>query len=200
EPAARHAHLLRRARDLGVERLGHARPGAPHGVIPRGRPRAPARQLEHPRAIGLTLGLACRGRASLPPQFEGASRELLPNVVERDPWIEQPSRDNDAPQRRRELGNAQGHQQLHRVHSRRLSLLTRATRPVRFSYASVKYGSDSGRNASRGIPVAGIARSIASGDPSTSRSTSIDGYHSSRSVASPSRYCSIARSTRTATL
>ena len=43
---------------------------------------------------------------------------------------------------------------------------------------STKWSSDSGRNSSRGRPVAAIAPSIAAGSPSTSSNTSIAGYHS----------------------
>src|SRR5206468_10979803 len=72
-------------------------------------------------------------------------RSLFTDIVQWHPRRQEPARHDDATERRRQLGDAERHQQFERsVHSRIRA--TRAVRPVRSSYAAVKYGSDSGRD------------------------------------------------------
>src|SRR5882724_3800398 len=187
---SRHPYPARSSLDLPVERGRHAfaRPADRH--FPRGEPGAPADRVEYAVAI-----LARGGGPRFTGQLHHARRELLADVVERNPRLLQAAGHEDAAERRRELGDAQRHRDLHgRAHR-----AMRAARPVRASYWATKYGSDSGRNRSRARPVAAIARSISDGSPSTSSNTSIAGYHSRRSTAWPSRYTSTRRSIRSET-
>src|SRR5438552_1821451 len=187
---SRHSHPARGPLDLPVERGSHALARPAHRRFPRAEPGAPAHRVEHPVAI-----LACRGGPRFTAQLHDARRELLANVVERYPRLLQAAGHEYAAERRRELGDAQRHGDLHlRAHRAR-----RAARPVRASYWATKYGSDSGRNRSRARPEAAIARSISDGSPSTSSNTSIAGYHSRRSTAWPNRYTSTRRSMRSDT-
>src|SRR5882762_5219247 len=190
EAAARppgHPYSARGSLDLAVERGGHTLAGPADRSFPRGEPGAPAHRVEHAVAI-----LARAGGPRFTRQLHHARRELLADVVERNPRLLQAAGHEDAAERRRELGDAQRHRDLHgRAHR-----AMRSARPVRASYWATKYGSDSGRKRSRAMPVAAIARSIADGSPSTSSNTSISGYHSKRSTAWPSRYTSTRRSMR----
>src|SRR6266403_163334 len=171
-------------------RGGHTLAGPADRSFPRGEPGAPAHRVEHAVAI-----LARAGGPRFTRQLHHARRELLADVVERNPRLLQAAGHEDAAERRRELGDAQRHRDLHgRAHR-----AMRAARPVRASYWATKYGSDSGRNRSRARPVAAIARSISDGSPSTSSNTSIAGYHSRRSAARPPPPTSTRRSMRSET-
>src|SRR5712691_3324416 len=188
--SSRHANAARGPVDLPAERGGHALARPAHRGFPRAKPGAPAHRVQHAVAI-----LARGGGPGFAAQLYHARRELFANVVERYPRLLQAARHEYLAERRRELGNAQRHGDLHgRAHRAR-----RAARPVRASNWATKYGSDSGRKRSRARPVAAIACSISDGSPSTSSSTSIAGYHSRRSTAWPSRYTSTRRSMRTDT-
>src|SRR5436309_1318243 len=157
----------------------------------RPKRRPPARNRVHLVAPATVLG----GGPGFAAQLYHARRELFANVVERYPRLLQAAGHEYPAERRRELGNAQRHGNLHR----RAHRARRAARPVRASNWATKYGNDSGRKRSRARPVAAIACSISDGSPSTSSSTSIAGYHSRRSTAWPSRYTSTRRSMRTDT-
>src|SRR5712692_1931091 len=188
--SSRHANAAGRPLDLPAERGGHALARPAHRRFPRAKPGAPAHPVEHAVAI-----LARGGGPGFAAQLHHARRELFANVVERYPRLFQAAGHEYPAERRRELGNAQRHGNLHR----RAHRARRAARPVRASYWATKYGSDSGRKRSRARPVAAIARSISDGSPSTSSNTSIAGYHSRRSTARPSQYTSTRRSMRSET-
>src|SRR6266853_932475 len=128
-PPARHPNLAGGPFDLPVERGRDALTGPADCAFPRAEPGAPAHRVEHPVAL-----LAGGGAARLAGQLHGARREFLADVVEWNPRLLQATGHQDPAERRRDLGDAQRHRDLHR----RAHRATRAARPVRASYCATK--------------------------------------------------------------
>ena len=124
-PAAWRPHATRGPVDFLIERPRDPIAHTPHGGIPCGEPGPPAERLEHLVAL-----VAAGGGARFPADLHHARGKLLANVVERHPRFFQATRHEHAPQRRRELGDAQRHRDLYR----RAHRVRSAARPVRASY------------------------------------------------------------------
>src|SRR5690348_12258325 len=177
---AGHPHAPADALDLVIQGIRHPVGGAADGMLPGREPGAAPDAVEHPVSRPVPRGQPPR----LSPQLDHPGGEIVRDVVERSPqrvatpWNDQPA------QRGGQFGDPYGH------------VASLASRPVRFSYRLTNCGRDSGRNSSRGIPVAAIAVSMDEGSPSTSTRMSISGYRSSRNVALPSRNTVTTRSIR----
>src|SRR5205809_380784 len=108
EQSSRHANAARGPLDLPAERGGHALARPAHRGFPRAKPGAPAHRVQHAVAI-----LARGGGPGFAAQLYHARRELFANVVERYPQLLQAAGHEYPAERRRELGNAQRHGDLH---------------------------------------------------------------------------------------